>query len=257
MYVLDCGFLNRGDANPGRYGLGLDQVQTTNFADPCYLFVHPEGSLLWEAGILPDELIESGVTEVPRGPEFPLDSNRAERTLSSQLEEIGYGPPDITYLAVSHRHADHTANMNNYAGSTWLVQAAGREAMFSDQAREEAIFENYNALEDSPTIILNGDYDVFGDGTVVIKSTPGHTEGHQSLFVEHQRTGRLLLSGDLYHFRGERTLDTYPNFEVNLDQTRTSRQSVEEFLQSSGAELWIQHEVSLFESLRKSPDYYD
>ena len=257
MYIFDCGFLNRGDANPGRYGLALDQVETTSFADPCYLFVHPEGSLLWEAGILPDRLIESGETEVPRGPEFPVDSNRAERTLSSQLEEIGYDPSEITYLAVSHRHADHTANMNDYAGSTWLVQVAGREAMFSDEAQEAAIFENYDALENSPTIILNGDHDVFGDGSVVIKSTPGHTEGHQSLFVHLPNTGPLFLSGDLYHFRGERTLDTYPNFEVSLEQTRASRKSVEEFLESTGAELWIQHEVNLFESLRKSPAYYD
>ena len=257
MYVLDCGFLNRGEGNPARYGLARDQVETTNFADPCYLLVHPEGSLLWEAGILPDRLILSGVTEVPRGDEFPLDSNRAERTLGSQLEEIDYSPSDVTYLAVSHRHADHTANMNDYAGATWLVQTADRDAMFSDQAREEAIFENYNALENSLTILLNGDHDVFGDGSVVIKSTPGHTEGHQSLFVRLPDTGPLFLSGDLYHFRGERTLDTYPNFEVSLDETRASRASVEEFIETTGAELWIQHEVGLFESLRKSPAYYD
>lgn len=257
MYVLDCGFLNRGEGNPTRYGLARDQVETTNFADPCYFLVHPEGSLLWEAGILPDGLILSGVTEVPRGDEFPLDSNRAERTLGSQLEEIGYAASDVNYLAVSHRHADHTANMNDYAGATWLVQAAGREAMFSDEAREEAIFENYDALENSQTILLNGEHDVFGDGSVVIKSTPGHTEGHQSLFVRLSNTGPLFLSGDLYHFRGERTFDTYPNFEVSLEQTRDSRALVEEFLETTGAELWIQHKVGLFESVRKSPAYYD
>ena len=94
-------------------------------------------------------------------------------------------------------------------------------------------------------------------GVSVIKSTPGHTEGHQSLFVRLPDTGPLFLSGDLYHFRGERTLDTYPNFEVSLDETRASRASVEEFIETTGAELWIQHEVGLFESLRKSPAYYD
>ncbi len=257
MYVFDCGFLNRGDLNPARYGLTLDQVETTDFADPCYLIVHPEGSLLWEAGIFPDRLLQSGITEVPRGTEYPLDSNRAERTLESQLDEIGYRPSDVTYLAVSHHHADHTANMNAYAGSTWLVQATGRAAMFSGEARESAIFENYDAVENSTTLILNGDHDVFGDGTVLIKSTPGHTEGHQSLFVRLENTGPLFLSGDLYHFSGERTFDTYPNFEVNLEQTVESRASTEEFLESTGADLWIQHDLTLYRSMRKSPAYYD
>ena len=129
--------------------------------------------------------------------------------------------------------------------------------MFSVEAREAAIFENYNALENSPTIVLDGDHDVFSDGSVVIKSTPGHTEGHQSLFVHLRNTGPVFLSGDLYHFCGERTFDTYPNFEVSLEQTRASRESVEDLLRSTDAELWIQHEVNLFESIRKSPAYYD
>ena len=74
-----------------------------------------------------------------------------------------------------NRHADHLANVNDYTGSTWLVQEVERDAMFSPAAREGSTFENYRELETSNTILLNGDHDVFGDGSAVIKSTPGHT----------------------------------------------------------------------------------
>ena len=257
LYVLDCGQLVRGDSNPGRYGLTLDQVETPDFADPCYLIAHPEGTLLWEAGIIPDRLIEPGGTELPSGPANGGQSNRADRTLRVQLREIGYDPTDITYLAFSHRHGDHVANVNDYAGSTWLVQEAGRDAMFTREARERPSFDTYRALENARTIVLDGDHDVFGDGAVVLKATPGHTEGHQSLFVRLEQTGPLLLSGDLYHFPAERTLDTFPDFEADREQTARSREAIERFLETSGARLWIQHDLVLYRTLRRAPAYYE
>ena len=257
LYVFDCGFLNRSDANPTRYGLTLGDVETPNFADPCYLIVHNVGTLLWDTGIIPDRLVQPGGTEVPRGPDNPLDSNRADRTLRSQLEEIGYQPSEVTFLAVSHRHSDHVANMNDYRGSTWLVQAAGRAAMFSEEAQQSALFDSYRDLENSRTVLLNGDHDVFGDGSVVIKSTPGHTEGHQSLFVRLDNIGPVLLTGDLYHYAAERTLNTFPDFELDSEQSARSRAVIEDLLEQTGARLWIQHDFVLFQSLNQSPAFYD
>src|SRR5262249_12659205 len=125
------------------------------------LIVHPKGTLLWDVGIIPDAQITPGGVELSAG---RGNSNKASRTLRGQLAAIGYQPKDITYLAVSHNHADHTANANDYAGSTWLVQRAERDVMFSDEARKQANFANYSALEHSKTVLLDGDYDLFSDG---------------------------------------------------------------------------------------------
>src|SRR5262249_8490845 len=116
LYVFDCGVLKRGE--PTAYGLTRAQVGSTDFSDPCYLVVHPRGTMLWDVGIIPDAEIKPGGTEqtVARG------TNVATRTLRSQLQDLGYGPKDITYLAISHGHADHVANANAYVGSTLLVQ---------------------------------------------------------------------------------------------------------------------------------------
>jgi N-acyl homoserine lactone hydrolase len=250
LYIFDCGVLVRGE--PTVYNLTREQVGDTNFADPCYLVAHPKGTLLWDVGIVPDAQIKPGGVEITVGNGI----NKAQKTLIGQLAELGYKPADITYLAVSHSHADHVANANAYAGSTWLVQRADREAMFSEQGQKTAAFPTYSALKNSKTIELTGDYDVFGDGTVVLKSTPGHTPGHQSLFVKLARTGGVVLTGDLYHYAAERTLKKIPNND-NKELTQASRDAIEEFLVKTGAQLWIQHDIVANATLKKSPLYYD
>ena len=252
LYVFDCGVLVRGE--PTAYNLTREQVGDTNFADACYLVAHPKGTLLWDVGIIPDAQITPGGVEIPVG--TAGNRNRAQRTLSGQLAELGYKPADVTFLAVSHGHADHVANANDYAGSTWLVQRAERQAMFSAQAQTTVAFPTYSGLAKSHTTELTGDHDVFGDGTVVIKSTPGHTPGHQSLFVKLPVTGGVVLTGDLYHYAAERTLKKIPNND-NKELTQASRAAIDDFLQKTGAQLWIQHDIGANAKLKKSPLYYD
>ena len=252
LYVFDCGVLKRGE--PTAYNLTREQVGVTDFSDACYLIVHPKGTLLWDVGIIPDDLIKPGGVELA----LPntTNTNKAEKRLRSQLAEIGFTAAGITYFATSHAHGDHVANANDYAGSTWLVQKAERDQMFREQARQQAAFANYRALENAKTVLLNGDHDVFGDGSVVIKSTPGHTPGHQSLFVKLSKTGPVVLSGDLYHYAAERTLKKIPNNDVK-EQTAASRAALDEFMRNTKAQLWIQHDIVENAKLRKFPAFYE
>ena len=127
------------------------------------------------------------------------------RTLSSQLTQLGYMPGDITYVAISHAHIDHTANLNGFTASTWLTPKAERDFMWMpNNPRVRPAF--YDKWTDSPRIrLIDGDeHDVFGDGRVVIKAAPGHTPGHQVLVLNLAKTGRVMLGGDLYHYPPER-----------------------------------------------------
>jgi glyoxylase-like metal-dependent hydrolase (beta-lactamase superfamily II) len=252
LYVFDCGVLKRGE--PTAYNLTREQVESTDFSDACFLIVHPRGTLLWDVGIVPDDQIKPGGVEISAG--RGGNANKAQTTLRSQLAAIGYAPKDITYLAVSHNHADHTANANDYAASTWLVQRAEHDVMFGDQARKQANFANYSALEHSKTVLLDGNHDVFGDGTVMLISTPGHTPGHQSLLVKLKKTGPVVLTGDLYHFAAERTLKKVPNMD-NKEQTAASRAKLDQLLTQTGAQLWIQHDIVANAKLKKSPQFYE
>jgi glyoxylase-like metal-dependent hydrolase (beta-lactamase superfamily II) len=98
---------------------------------------------------------------------------------------------------------------------------------------------------------------VFGDGTVIIKTAPGHTPGHQMLFLRLARFGPLLLEGDLYHLPEERTLDRVPTFDFDAAMTRQTRRKVEEFLHETGATMWIQHDPPTYARLKKAPQFYE
>jgi N-acyl homoserine lactone hydrolase len=251
LYVFDLGWLKARDPKV----LTDRGVTVTDMSVVAYLIVHPRGTLLWDSGTIPDELVRPEGTVVARA--------TVSKTLSGQLAEIGYKPSDITYFALSHYHYDHSANANAFASSVWLVQAPERAAMFPDTPPANPIdpdvVAKFSALKTAKTKLLDGDYDVFGDGSVVIISTPGHTPGHQSLFVRLAKYGPLLLSGDLYHYPSERTLRDFLPFGGRGDDAKeaTSKAKVEALVNREGATLWIQHDIINDRHLNKSPAFYD
>ena len=250
LYVFDCGQLNIADISV--YQLKREEIATHLMSIPCFLIAHPRGNLMWDVGAVPDTAFRPGSTSAT------LRAATSTKTLGAQLAEIGYAPGDITHLAFSHFHWDHVGNANLFAGATWLVRESERELMFAEPPSPRTEPANFSALKTSRTVtITTDDYDVFGDGTVVVKATPGHSPGHQVLFVKLARTGPVVLSGDLWHYPEERTLNRLPTTEFNVQQTIASRAAVESFLAQSKAQLWIEHDFTANAKLRKSPAYYD
>jgi glyoxylase-like metal-dependent hydrolase (beta-lactamase superfamily II) len=248
LYVFDCGTLNIADPMP-LFGLRKDEVGATNLSDAAYLIVHPRGTLIWDAGFLTDSVIESGAPQTGMA--------RASKTLKGQLAQAGYKPSDITYLALSHYHGDHTGNANDFRTSTWLVTRVEHDAMFSVPPPRIASPDTYSALKDSKTVFIEGDYDVFGDGTVVIKPTPGHTPGHLALVVKLAKTGPVMLTGDMYHYPEEVNRDDVPPGEADKALATQTRKAVRAFVQRTGTQLWIGHDLIGFAKLRKSPEFYE
>ena len=250
LYILDCGTIV--DMNPASYDLKPEEIKgPLDFITPCYLVVHPKGTLMWDVG----QIADANMPPSGPGSQGPF---RVNKKLLPQLAALGYKPPDITYMAMSHYHGDHSANANEFAGSSWIVQEPERAAMFTGPAPALTSVAQFSKLKDAKTILLKStDHDVFGDGSVVIKFAPGHTPGHQMLFLKFARTGPVLLAGDLYHYPEERTLDRVPSFDANRDQTRATRKQTEAFLKSTGAQFWIQHDKLLYDKLKHAPDYID
>jgi glyoxylase-like metal-dependent hydrolase (beta-lactamase superfamily II) len=203
-------------------------------------------------GVIPDSAFK------PDGAPVTERVSTVTKPLLPQLAAIGYTPGDITYFALSHYHSDHTANANAFAGSTWLVHQAERDFMFADKPAGIIQPAHFGALKNSKTTILKeDDYDVFGDGTVIIKYAPGHTPGHQVLFLKLAKTGPVLVAGDLYHYTEERNSDKTPTFEFNHEQSLASRAMIEDFLKKSKAQLWIEHDLATFNKLKKAPAFYE
>ncbi len=257
LYVLDCGVIT--GVNASGFGFQDGDLATSDMVTPCFLIVHPRGALMWDTGEIPDSAVKTDGTPTRQGV-FTVT-----RPLLPQLAAIGYTPANITYLALSHYHGDHVANANAFAAtSTWLVQQVERDAMFAPRPANEKKGpgtpngELYSALRNAKTMVIpNKDHDVFGDGTVVIKFTPGHTPGHQSLFLKLAKTGPVLLSGDLYHYPEEMKLDKVPSFDFDAAQTRKSRAAMKAFVEETHAQLWIQHDATAGKRRKIAPAYYE
>jgi N-acyl homoserine lactone hydrolase len=249
LYIFDCGTLDNADTS--RYQLKKEEIATHLMSVPCFLIAHPKGTLMWDTGVVPD-------SEFKAGQPGTLRYATSKTPLKTQMAALGYAPSDINYLALSHFHWDHVANANAFAGATWLVRPAERDFMFSDAATERSIPTSYSALKNAKTTLLTKDeYDVFGDGTVILKAAPGHSPGHQVLFLKFAKTGPVVLSGDLWHYPEERKLHKMPAAEQAGGQTGPSRDAVEAFMKKNNAQLWIQHDYTNFAKLKKAPQYYE
>jgi glyoxylase-like metal-dependent hydrolase (beta-lactamase superfamily II) len=250
LYVFDGGTLDIPDVTP--YQFKKEDLATTKMSVVSFLIAHPKGTLMWDAGAVPDTAFKPG------GGPGTLRYASSAKPLAAQLAEIGFAPADIQYFALSHFHWDHVGNANLFAGATWLARKGDRDIMFGDPPSPRTEPANFSALKNSKTVMLEkDDYDVFGDGTVVIKATPGHSPGHQVLFLKLPKTGPVLLSGDLYHYPEERKFNRIPTTEFDAKQTAASRAAVEEFLKKTHAQLWIQHDLIASAKLKKAPTFYD
>jgi N-acyl homoserine lactone hydrolase len=249
LYTLDCGTLEFKDmrlfSDTGEY-----DGQTATIAVPCFLIRHPKGTLLWDTGLSP-KFVQNNAS-ASRDIRAKLDV-----PLEKQLQEVGVAPKDVTFLAFSHMHVDHTGNANLFKTATWILNRT--ELQWATQPTvggpvDQTSFDGYQSAK---TKLIDGDFDVFGDGTVRILKTPGHTPGHQVLLLTLPKSGKVLLAGDLYHLRRDRQQKLVPLFNVDRAETLASFDRVERIVTNTKARLVIQHDPQDFKALPKFPAFLD
>src|SRR5215510_14063072 len=240
LYVIECGQGHADDVS--RWSPGVNAGKPIDYVSNCYLIKHPRGYMMWETGV-GDE-----IAALPEG-RGTFTRWRLARTLASQLQELGLKPSDVRYVAASHTHFDHIGNVELFPDAMLLVQKAEYEwPSQSGGARFKP---------EHPVTKLEGDLDVFGDGSVTLLSTPGHTPGHQSILVRLARSGPILISGDAAHFRENWDFRRVPSFNVDVQQTLTSMDRIAAILAHTKAQLWIHHDKAQSDAQKKSPAYYD
>jgi N-acyl homoserine lactone hydrolase len=244
LYILDCGQGVVGDIS--RWSPGVNEGKSMYFVDSCYLIKHAQGWFLWDTGI-PDQVAAMPDGLVPADPK--ATTWRRPKTLAGQLDQLGLKPAEIKAMAVSHTHPDHIGNVEMFPTAMLYVQKAEYEW---PGANNQPRFK-----PEHPVTKLQGDGDVFGDGSVSILSTPGHTPGHQSLLVRLPKTGAILLSGDAVHFRDNWQNRRVPSMNIDKEQTLASMQKIADTLAKEKAQLWINHDKAQRDGLKMSPEFYD
>lgn len=228
------------------------QGQTKEFADAFYVISHPKGNLMWDAG-LPEGLVASPEPITPPGGAFTISR---KDSVVNQLKSIGMTPDDFKYIALSHSHFDHSGHANVLKNATWLVQETEYNFITSDEIKNSENAGLYEAIKDLTNVkTLNGDHDVFGDGSVIIKSMPGHTPGHQVLYLDLTENGPTLLTGDLYHLYESRENRIVPSFNTDVELTLKSMDAFEAFAKEKDAKVYLQHQKEDFNRMPKAPQY--
>jgi N-acyl homoserine lactone hydrolase len=243
LYVLNCGDISAADES--RWTPGMNVGVPIKLSDNCYLIHHAQGWFLWDTGLADAIAAKPDGVDGANG---ALHMTRA-KTLAAQLDALGVKPADLKGMAVSHTHPDHIGNVELFPQTMLYVQKAEYEWPGDGGA------PRFNP--NHPVTKLEGDHDIFGDGSVVILSTPGHTPGHQSLLVRLPRTGVVVLSGDAVHFKDNWDNRRVPGMNFNKEQTVASMQRIADILAKEHGQLWINHDKPQTEAQKKPPEFYD
>jgi len=249
LYAIDCGRIRVSDMSAFADTGELDGRPASVVAS-CFLVRHPKGTLLWDTG-LSDKLAGNGSV---RSGIFELS---VKKGLLDQLRAIDISPSDVTYLAFSHLHFDHTGNANAFPSATWILnkdEIAWARATPTPMGVDP---DSFAASATAKTRPIDGDYDVFGDGTVQVLKTPGHTPGHGVLAVKLRKSGVVILSGDLYHSRDNRRFKRVPRINVERADTLASFDRVERIVNNTRARFIVQHDVNDFAALPRFPAFLD
>lgn len=256
LYRLDCGHSLANDESVWTPGQNVGR--SIEFSSTCWLIKRGNQWLIWDTGVPESTLNDpKGWSTLPKLIVYHLD-----KSISSQLAEIGLKPDDIQYVAISHTHGDHIGNVGLFPDSTILIQRVEYEWISSPDGPNQ----NVNALKalarklmGSPKHLqlLDGITDVFGDGSVTLFPTPGHTPGAQSLLVHLKKSGFIILSGDVVHLAANFRNDIVPSLNTDKAESIASMEKVKAMMNLYHAQLFINHDKAQTGTLKLIPAFYD
>src|SRR6201994_2858544 len=210
------------------------------FVYSCYLIKHGDDYMLWDTG--------HAMTAPNVAPKV---------SLVDQLAKIDVKPEQIKYVGISHYHADHTGQISSFPKATLLIGTREWDAITAPKPAEGVNFKPFESWikGDSKVEPQPIDKDVFGDGSVIMLRTPGHTPGHSSLLVKLAQMGPVIITGDAVHFHENWDSDGVPAFNYDRAQTVASIQRLKKIAENLKATVIIQHDARDVEKLPAFPAF--
>ena len=256
LYRLDCGHSLANDESVWTPGENVGR--SIEFSSTCWLIKRGNEWVLWDTGVPQATLNDpKGWSTLPKLIVYHLD-----KTITGQLAEIGLKTSDVTYVALSHTHGDHVGNVGLFPNSTIVMQ----RAEYSWIQSADGTNDNVNQLKALARNLLgtpkhlrliDGDTDLFGDGSVTLVSTPGHTPGSQSLLVHLKSSGFIILSGDVVHLADNFEKNIIPALNTDKEASIASMGKVKRMIATYNAKLFINHDKTQADMLKLLPASYD
>lgn len=235
---LDCGAIQVNDLNQFS-DTDAYVGQKKRLASSCYLIRHGDEWMLWDTGL------PAMLKGAPINATEPM-SPTVTRTLVEQLADLGIKPDEITRVGISHFHFDHIGQAASFPKAKLMIGAGDWAALSADKPdpRLSGSVASVKPWLADRTLAdpIDGDRDVFGDGTVRMINLPGHTPGHHALLLKLARKGYVLLSGDQAHFIANYTSEGVPSFNTDRGDTLASYKRFKDLARNTKALVILQHE---------------
>jgi glyoxylase-like metal-dependent hydrolase (beta-lactamase superfamily II) len=217
---------------------------------PCYLIDHPRGKVLFDSGLHRDTQHDPAARIGPAAQIFDVHYAAGE-DVAARLATLDVDVRDIRYLINSHLHFDHAGGNAAIPDAELVVQRAEWEAGYDDDLRRQNYFNPLDYDLGHKTLIVDGEHDLFGDGSVVCVPTYGHTPGHQSLRVRLD-SGDVVLAADACYLR--RTLEDLhlPSIAYDREGMLASLRRLRS-LRDAGARIFYGHDPELWEQVPQAP----
>jgi N-acyl homoserine lactone hydrolase len=256
LYRLDCGRSLANDESVWTPGKNVGR--SIEFSSTCWLIKHGSEWILWDTGV-PEATFNDpkGWSTLPK-----LIVYRLDKTITGQLAQLGLKTSDIAYVAISHTHGDHIGNVSMFPSSKVVMQ----KAEYSWIQSADGPNDNVNQLKalarkllgrPEHLQLLDGDRDLFGDGSVTLISTPGHTPGSQSLLVHLKNSGFIILSGDVVHIEENFEKNIVPSLNTDKAASIDSMERIRRMMAKYQANLFINHDKAQTDTLKMLPAFYD
>jgi N-acyl homoserine lactone hydrolase len=263
LYVFSSGWLTLDKS-------GLQTGATGKITVPVAFFLikHPKGNVLFDTGnndkIITDPTYWGPLAtalEPGRSPDVAIDA---------QLNKIGVKPADINYVVVGHMHLDHAGNVGKFPTATIVYQRDEIVNAFWPKpgfggayiTGDFAMLRNdvgQSAPNRQKVIELNGDLDLFGDGSIYIHRQVSHTPGSQMLLVRLPKTGPVVLTSDVCYLMENLQKDILPSVALAYDPAGIldGYAWVKHLMSAEGADVIFAHDAETFKKHKQSPEYYE
>jgi len=255
LYRLDCGRSVANDESVWTPGKNVGR--RVEFSSTCWLIKHGGNWVLWDTGVPETALNDpKGWSTLPKLIVYHLD-----KSLTGQLAEIGLRPDQISMVAISHTHGDHIGNVDLFPQSTIVLQRAEYDWIHSADGTNDNVNQLLalaRKLLGAPKNLrlVEGDTDLFGDGSVTLISTPGHTPGSQSLLVHLRNSGFVVLSGDVAHSRKNFENEIVPSLNTDKAASIASMEKIRHIVERYQAQFFINHDKAQTDMLKLLPALY-
>jgi glyoxylase-like metal-dependent hydrolase (beta-lactamase superfamily II) len=240
LFAFTCGHLT---ADAERFLSGAGGKLTVPV--PAYLIVHDAGKVVFDTG-LNIAIRQGGADLRPDADAWEVDFPQGA-DIVSQLARLGVAPGDIRYVVNSHLHFDHCGGNAQFPDATLIVHAREWRAAHSAKAQAAGIYDPSDFGGIAAVRTVEGELDLFGDGSVVVFPTPGHTPGHQSLRLQ-LAGGTAVLAADCCYLKQTLDASHLPRFVYNCAQMLASLGTIRQ-MQGDGARIFFGHDPDFWKTI--------